>query len=187
MRLFAAVVPPPAVLDHLEAALDQVIPVRLGGRNPRTPRAGWHITLAFFGSVPDGCVPALAEDFAAVVAEHGPFRLELSGAGTFGGRTAWIGVGGEVTALKGLAGAVRGLWDGPGDGPGDGRGGEHKPHLTVSRRVAQFDLRDPMKALAVYRGPSWEVTEAILFESRLGHGVGGSALYVPLAAAALSA
>jgi 2'-5' RNA ligase len=57
-RLFAAVVPPESVLDHLDGALR-----RLRDR-PGAPR--WvgrdlqHVTLAFFGEVPEATVPALA-------------------------------------------------------------------------------------------------------------------------------
>jgi len=65
-------------------------------------------------------------------------------------------------------------------------GQPHRPHLTISRAVSRAGLTDPVRALTVYRGPEWEVTEAVLFESRLGQGVGGKSLYVPLAVAPLS-
>ncbi|MDR1807273.1 MAG: RNA 2',3'-cyclic phosphodiesterase [Propionibacteriaceae bacterium] len=182
MRLFAAIVPPPSVLDHLEHALDQVIPSRAGQRNPRTPRSTWHVTLAFFGEVPEGDVPRLAADFADLVTEHAPFALELAGAGTFSSRTAWVGVAGALPALKRLAADVRGLWFEP---DGDESGQAHRPHLTISRQAARAGLHEPLKALAVYRGPEWTVTTATLFESRLGHGVGGHALYVPVVEAPL--
>jgi 2'-5' RNA ligase len=178
MRVFAAIVPPPTVLDQLELALGQVIGPRAGQWNPLVPRASWHITLAFFGQVPAGHVPELASEFGQVVAGTEPFDLELAGAGSFAGRTAWIGVGGDNTALKALVSKVRALWPGPGD---EDPGQSHRPHLTISRQALRSDLGDPLKALAIYRGPSWTVTTARLIESRLGEGVGGHARYVTLA------
>ncbi|MDR0990782.1 MAG: RNA 2',3'-cyclic phosphodiesterase [Propionibacteriaceae bacterium] len=187
MRLFTALVPPTAVLDHLEQALDHVIPPREGQRNPRLPRSSWHITLAFFGQVPAGYIPQLSDDFYAAAARHTPFRLELTGAGTFGGRQAWIGVGGETDELSGLVKDVTGLWHyGEADEPAP-PASAHRPHLTFSRLAARADLTNPLRALSVYRGPTWSVTRATLFESRLGQGPGGRSLYVPLAEAPLAA
>jgi 2'-5' RNA ligase len=185
MRLFTALIPPPIVLDHVENALDQVIPLRAGHRNPRLPRTTWHITLAFYGEVPDGHVPEVIAEVGDRAREHRPFTVELSGAGTFSGHMGWIGVGGEVSRLKALMAAAADVWGGPGpETPGQTR----QPHLTISRKVTEARLGDALRALAVYRGPAWTVTHFHVVESQLGQGLGGHPLYrsvavVPLASA----
>ena len=57
MRLFAAVVPPDEVLDELERAIAPHVGQVPGLRWP--DRATWHITLAFFGEVPERVLPDL--------------------------------------------------------------------------------------------------------------------------------
>jgi 2'-5' RNA ligase len=42
-----------------------------------------------------------------------------------------------------------------------------------------------MRALAVYRGPEWTVTDIELFESELGSGIGGHPRYTQIAKADL--
>ncbi|EYT79135.1 2'-5' RNA ligase, partial [Streptomyces sp. Tu 6176] len=59
MRLFAAVLPPPDVLDALA---DEVAALRAlpgADRLRWTGRAGWHLTLAFYGEVAEETVPEL--------------------------------------------------------------------------------------------------------------------------------
>jgi RNA 2',3'-cyclic 3'-phosphodiesterase len=111
MRLFAAVVPPPAVLDHLEEALAAV----RAGVNPRdtrgplrwTEREQRHVTLAFYGQTPEGYVEELGAGLAQVAAGATPFPVALRGAGVFDRRTLWVGVGGDTEALGHLiSGAV---------------------------------------------------------------------------------
>jgi len=182
MRLFAAIVPPAAVLDHLATALDQVIPRRAGQRDPLLPRSNWHITLAFFGQVPSGHLPELAEGLAEITADWPSFELELAGAGSFSARQAWIGVGGDVATLKRLMSAVGEVWFQPTE---DRPRRSHRPHLTFSRAVVQGDLRDQLRALTVYRGPSWTVTSVDLLESKLGQGAGGHSHYAAVASAML--
>src|SRR5665648_529905 len=53
MRLFAAVTPPDDVLEHLETALASVRGGRVSGLRWTLPEAR-HITLAFYGEVPEG-------------------------------------------------------------------------------------------------------------------------------------
>ena len=99
--------PPGSVLDHLDGVLR-----RLRDR-PGAPR--WvgrdlqHVTLAFFGEVPEATVPALTAavgDALAVAEVH----LRLTGAGTFPAkgdpRVLWVGVDGDVEELAELAAAA---------------------------------------------------------------------------------
>ena len=127
---------------HLAAALD------------RDPDPRWHLTLAFLGEQPS------ADPYAEVLPSSAPFRLALAGAGTFGGRVLWVGVGEGCEALVELAGRVQDACRAAGaeleDRP-------YRPHLTV-RRGRDLDAGP----LSSYRGPAFDVDRAVLFESRDG-------------------
>lgn len=199
VRLFAAVFPPDEVLDHLELAIHGVSST---GVSPRwTPRENQHLTLAFYADVPEGTVDELSERLAVVAGKHGPFDLRLRGAGSFGSRVLWIGVDGEVGALRAVAedcldASVREV-------PEDVK--PHRPHLTVARaRAGQVrpprgrdrwgrarngrtganfsDARsalDPVAhALSVYAGPVWTADSMALVESFPGQGAQGGSRYV---------
>ena len=86
------------MLDHLDAAVSRV---RDRDGAPRwTPRESLHLTVAFFGEVPDRQVDDLTAALAEAETPPGPVRLRLDGAGTFPGRgpprVLWVGVDGEV-------------------------------------------------------------------------------------------
>lgn len=212
MRLFAAVRPPDDALDHLEGALASV----RGGpaARPRpgqaglrwTPPADRHVTLAFYGEVPDGYVDDLTAALDAVARGAAPFEASLAGAGLFDRRTLWIGCTGDGwTALMAGAGAVGADVAGrpadrrnrphltvararPGAGRGDGRRGGARDRgrpigvgrgerPTAAAAERSADPADLAHALALYRGPAWTVGEVALVASRLGAGPGGSPVH----------
>lgn len=158
MRLFAAIVPPPEVLDALDDEL-----ARLGVRSSESPlrwsgRSMWHLTLAFYGEAD------LAERTRFVAEQargHPALRLGLAGAGTFSG-VLWAGVEGDVEALGALAMALRGSGD---DKP-------FHPHLTLARwkrRSAQRPARRVAASLADFRGPRWQADDVVLMSSVRDH------------------
>lgn len=171
MRLFAALVPPPQALDHLDHALS--------GPRSRSeavlrwvPREKLHVTLAFYGEVPDGALPAIAAELESMGGGPAP-ELDLRGAGTFAERTLWVGVGGDVDAVRGLMRRAGGV---------GGREPErrNRPHITVARggrRSRDLDLRPVVHAVSVYRGPRWRPEEILLMASHLGQGRSGSPRY----------
>ncbi|MEO7447430.1 MAG: 2'-5' RNA ligase family protein [Humibacillus sp.] len=83
MRLFVAVLPPSEVLDQLEAVLEPRRESGAGGELRWTDRHQWHVTLAFFGDVPERRLDDLTEALAASVSGRDPVALRLAGAGTF--------------------------------------------------------------------------------------------------------
>ncbi|RHA44460.1 RNA 2',3'-cyclic phosphodiesterase [Cellulomonas rhizosphaerae] len=211
MRLFAAVWPPDEVLDHLDLALASVRggPSGLSSALRWSARETWHLTSAFYGDLPDGAVPGLVADLASTAAVVDPFALKLHGAGVFAHRTLWVGVGGDVAAQRRLtaacveAGESAGAWR-------DERARD-RPHLTVARvrpgsgpprrrgssaASAPAGRRSPgadddaaailVRALSVYDGPTWQVDELLLVESRPGAGRGGGPLYEPVERISLS-
>ena len=206
MRLFAAVWPPPDVLDHLDLALASVrgAPAGLSSAVRWSARETWHLTVAFYGDVPDGAVPGLTADLAQAAAGTEPYELALRGAGVFSHRTLWAGVGGDLDAQRVLsrvcveAGeAARGVTD---------HRPRERPHLTVGRvRPGNRPPRRPssrpdsrespaanedvaatlVRALAVYEGPRWLVDGLDLVSSQPGAGRGGGPLYERVATFAL--
>ena len=203
MRLFAAVWPPTDVLDHLDLALASVrgAPAGLSSAVRWSARETWHLTVAFYGEVPDGVVPALTADLAELAAGIEPYELALRGAGVFSHRTLWVGVGGDLETQRAV---TRGCVEAgeSASGATDNRPRD-RPHLTVGRvrpgsrpprrrssrpdRPGQRpDMTGPededvaaslVRALAVYEGPRWLVDELALVSSQPGAGRGGGPLY----------
>lgn len=135
MRLFTAVQPPAEVLDHLENAL---VVVRAGRTNGLrwTPPTDRHITLAFFGEVPDGYLEEVADALDDVAAAHHAFDAVLRGAGLFDGRTLWVGCAGDGWGpLMADAGKVGSELLGRAE---DRRS---RPHLTVARAGGRLSQR----------------------------------------------
>lgn len=203
MRLFAAVWPPDRVLDHLDLALAAVRGTPSGAdRGPVrwSARETWHLTLAFYGVLPDGSVPSLLEELAVAAARTPPYVLRLRGAGLFSHRTLWTGVGGDLDEHRALTRACGAAGELAGAQPD--RRVRERPHLTVARvnaaavparggrggrdgrRVGEgeAEVADALvAALAVYEGPDWTVGSLHLVESVPGAGRGGGPLYTPVA------
>lgn len=158
--------PPAPALDHLTGALrrlrDRPGAPRWAGRDTQ------HVTLAFFGEVPESKVPTLVDalGFLGSVGLH----LRLSGAGTFpekgDPRVLWVGVDGDVPALADLAGTVADAARAVGV-PVDRR--PYRPHLTLGRwpAAARGDRR-LAAALANYAGPHFTAGEVVLMRSHHG-------------------
>lgn len=187
MRVFAAIRPSADAAEHLASALDEIrsaagISLRWGDA------AQWHLTLGFRPDLPEGAIEDTLEDLAALARGHEPMDLRLSGAGTFSGRTLWIGVGGETDRLGAL------LRENP---MGEEDRERRRAHLTVARVSARAPrprrrrggwaqqppdptqqlLADAVRVLSVYRGPMWRATRVELVSSRLGEGRSGGPLH----------
>ena len=147
MRLFVQVRPSDDAIRHLRAHLTGV-----RTSNPDQ----WHVTLAFLGEV-ESAEP-LYDGLAAAASLHPPFRLSLRGGGSFGPRATWAAVGGDVDALRALAGDVEAVCRDAGVHLEDRA---YRPHLTVGR----VDRR----LLSSYDGPGWDVREIQLVHSVLGN------------------
>lgn len=101
LRLFAALSLPDDVAAPLTALMKGV-----GGAKWR-PRENLHLTLRFFGELPEPVAEDLDVELEAATRGIGPFSLRLKGAGSFGGvdpHALWIGAA-ESESLKRLAAA----------------------------------------------------------------------------------
>ncbi|MYT72161.1 MULTISPECIES: RNA 2',3'-cyclic phosphodiesterase [unclassified Streptomyces] len=161
MRLFAAVLPPAGVVEELGGVVDRLP----GGDGVRwTGRGGWHLTLAFYGEVPDGTVEELSERLARAAGRTGAFTIGLHGGGQFGGRALWAGVRGDLAALGRLAERARAA------GRKSGIEGEHRryrPHLTLARARDPYDFGPYLTALGTFAGTPWTAGELTLVRSDL--------------------
>ncbi|MFJ8821393.1 RNA 2',3'-cyclic phosphodiesterase [Streptomyces sp. NPDC102467] len=162
MRLFAAVLPPAEAIAELGAHVDRLPP---GDGLRWTGRDGWHLTLAFYGEVPEETVLELEERLGRAAARTEAFGLALRGGGHFGDRALWAGVRGDVAELKRLAeraeaaGRKAGL-------PGEHR--RYRPHLTLARNSrTDLDLGPYAAALDIFEGTPWTVGELALVRSNL--------------------
>ncbi|WP_080793816.1 RNA 2',3'-cyclic phosphodiesterase [Corynebacterium pacaense] len=182
MRLFAAVRPPHEVTEHLVRAL-RPLREELRGDLRFTDPDNWHITLAFYGELPEGAVEDLVDHLGLATRVNDNFTISIKGAGSFAQRNLWMGAGGETRALRTLMADC--LLD-----PEERK--RQRAHLTVARasqrsRIRGWDpvIPDLVRALAVYEGPAWRVEEIELIASEPGRGRGGGPLYTTVATLSL--
>lgn len=178
-RAFVAVVPPPAVLDAIDAA---AAPLRASLSDARwTTRAQWHVTLQFLGNHVD--LDAVAGALGALAASGGDARL--GGGGAFPserrGRVLWVALAEGAELLTRLADGVGALLAPLGSEP---ETRPHHAHVTLARLKAPGNLHGVVAALAVAAlGPAWPVEEIVLFRS---HTKSTGAEYEPISRVALS-
>jgi 2'-5' RNA ligase len=173
LRLFYAVELPSEVRERMAEHI-----ARLRAEMPRV-RAGWerteklHLTLKFFGAVPQSRVAALTLAAGRATSARAPFTLTVADAGAFPPRKAprvlWLGLRdsrGDLARLHQTLEtecAVAGF-------PREER--SFHPHITIAR------LREPRTALALAElhrelgFPPLEITvnEIVLMRSELGPG-----------------
>lgn len=176
LRAFLAVPLPAEVVRQAQAiqrdlrkALPQVRWVR--------PEA-MHLTLKFFGDVPEEALEKIGKVVLSVGSRQAPFQIEVTGLGIFPSlhrpRVIWLGIR-EDGSLKMLYQSLEEGFAHIGF-PAEGR--PFTPHLTLGR--ARERLPAPHEALERYRNHSCgavPVDQLILFESRLQP---AGAVYHPL-------
>lgn len=168
MRLFVGVLPPRRACEELTRA---IAPHRSAWPGLRwLDPAGWHMTLAFLGEVPEEVLPELETRLARAASRHAPMTLSLAGAGAFPSvrraRVFWTGVHGPHLRLARLAGSL---------GAGAVRAGAARtdrrrlrPHLSLARSRADVDVRPLVEGLQAFAGTPWEAHTVHLVRSRLG-------------------
>jgi 2'-5' RNA ligase len=170
VRLFAAVDPSAEVRDSLLAALGDARDEQLRW----VPTEQWHLTLAFYGEVAESKLDKLQEGLARAAERTAPFGIRFAGAGTFPrqptkARVFWIGLDGEVDALRRMADRCAGA----------GRRARiamedraFRPHLTLARaRHDAVDVTELTSGMASYTSPWLPVTSLRLVHSTLGREV----------------
>ena len=161
-RLFVAVSVPDEVADLVEEALE---PWRRALLDVRwTPRTNWHVTLRFLGSTDPRSVPWIGDRLTEVASDTAPFERGVRGLGAFPSlrrpRIIWVGLAGDITALKQLQSAVE-------TATVRKEEREFHPHFTIGRvregRRPKLDL-DPWKD---HPFGEWQPRELLLMQSKL--------------------
>ncbi|GAA1579753.1 RNA 2',3'-cyclic phosphodiesterase [Actinomadura kijaniata] len=171
MRLFAAILPPPDVLDELCAF---IAPYQAEWPDLRwTDRELLHVTLTFYGEVDDRTLERLLPRLERAVARHGPLNLSLAGAGAFPGngahaRVLWTGLYGDRRDLARLSAATTaaGRRVGAPGTPPDAPARVYRPHLTLARTRRPVDVRPIIEPMSAFAGSPWTATEVHLMQSR---------------------
>ena len=171
MRLFAAIVPPAAVVEDLEAFLAvrrEAAPFRW------TLPEHWHLTLAFMPEVADRRLDDLVERLGRAAARRTPFVLRVEGGGAFPNAARAKVLYADVvrddhaaTELPRLATGARAAATKAGAGA---EGGRFRAHLTLARLGRPQEVSNWVRLLDAYRGPEWAVEEFALVASHLGEG-----------------
>jgi 2'-5' RNA ligase len=174
--MFVAVIPPAAVLAHLE---EFVAPRRAADGPLRwADPQSWHVTLAFLPDVVTRRYDDLIDALGETAARSAGFGLRLAGAGAFPAADRagllWLGIEGEVSQLTRLSARARTAGARSGNRVD---GGRFRPHLSLARAREPLDLTRWLRVFSLYEGPEWDVAEFHLLESRLGQGVAGRALH----------
>lgn len=176
--MFVAVVPPPGVVEHLDAFLD----VRRGAAAYRWASAEQlHLTLAFLAEVPDRKVDDLVERLGRAASRRHAFDATVAGGGAFPhvsrARVLWAGLDLDEdgrTEIGRMATGARAAANRSGL-PVDGQ--RFRPHVTVARLGHPDEVSSWVRLLDAYRGPTWTVDTMTLIASYLGEGPRGKPRY----------
>jgi 2'-5' RNA ligase len=130
-----------------------------------------HLTLKFFGNVPDEEIDALALAAREAAAETAPLQLQATSAGAFPSsqapRVVWLGLGGDVLPLTQLFYRLEKAFAALGYPP---EGRAFNPHLTLGRVKSPANrerLARLLEKLPPVDWPPFTVKELILFQSVL--------------------
>ena len=169
IRAFLAIELPDAMRPGLAQVQEELKRSRADVR--WVPVANIHLTLKFFGNVPDDEIEALAQAARQAAAEAVPLQLKAISAGAFPSpnapRVVWLGLGGDMVPLTQLFYRLEKAFAALGHPP---EGRAFNPHLTLGR-VKSPANRDKLSGLLAklppVDWPPFEVKELILFQSIL--------------------
>jgi 2'-5' RNA ligase len=185
-RLFAAIVPPEDVVEHLDDFLD----VRRASADFRwSLRDQLHLTLAFMAEVPEAKVDDYVDRLA--LALEGVFldEIRLAGAVTFPhpAEAKVLAVGVRPTERQ--PAAVDVLLDRATNRARNAAvnaglevdGGAFRPHVTIARMRRPAEVTSWVRLLETYEGPPWTPYDVTVIASHLGDGPGGRPRYETVA------
>lgn len=171
MRMFAAALPSPEAVEHLE----EFLAVRREHASYRwTPAEQFHVTLAFSAHVPDRSLDDLLARLERAAAKRRPMQVRLAGGGAFPhpdrARALFAGLAAtedDRTELSRLATGARAAFAKAG-AKVDGQ--RFHPHVTLARIGRGDNVTSWVRLLDSYEGPPWTLDEISLVASHLGEG-----------------
>jgi 2'-5' RNA ligase len=169
IRAFLAIELPDALRSALAQVQEELKRSRADVR--WVPVGNIHLTLKFFGNVPDDEIGPLAQAAREAAAETAPLQLQATGAGAFPSpnapRVVWLGLAGDVMPLTQLFYRLEKAFATLGYPP---EGRAFNPHLTLGRVKSPANRDKLVRLLAKLPpvdGPPFTVKELILFQSVL--------------------
>lgn len=183
MRLFAALVPPPEAVEHLDEFL---VPRRAAADFRWTLVEQFHVTLTFVARAEEwradefvdrlgtglDTVPVAAFRLAGPVAFPNPAQAKVLATGVVPESDG----GGDV--LQRLAGRAKSAAVSSGL---EVDGARFRPHVTIARLRDPEDVTNWVRLLETYAGPLWSASEVEVIASHLGEGPRGRPRYETLA------
>lgn len=134
MRLFVGIHFPEDIVDQITALQGELRRKINGGRFPG--RENIHLTLQFLGETSPRRIAAITTALTAAARAHRSFTLSLGQPGYFGKgnpvRVVWLGISGELTALRRLQGGVASAMHALGFKEA---GRPYAPHITLLREA----------------------------------------------------
>lgn len=180
--MFAALVPPPEAIEHLDAFLEprrEAAPFRWAGVEQL------HVTLAFLAAVEERRLDDLLERLERAAAKRRSFEAAIAGGGAFPNvgraRVLWAGLDlddGGRTELDRLATGCRAAAGRAGIAV-DGQ--RFRPHVTLARIGHPAEASNWVRLLDEYAGPAWRADRVELVASYLGEGPRGRPRYETVA------
>lgn len=180
VRLFAAVVPAPEALAHLDEFLE---PRRAAGDFRWTRPEQLHLTLAFMADAADHRVDLYVDRLAESLDGLASVGLSLAGAVVFPnvaqGRVLATGVTGGDEVLVTAAARARNAAVACGI---EVDGQRFRPHVTIARTGGRpTEMTSWVRLLETYAGPSWPLESVSVIASHLGEGPRRTPRYETLA------
>jgi RNA 2',3'-cyclic 3'-phosphodiesterase len=179
LRAFLAIDPPSSLRPALSRVQEEL---KKSGADVRwVPVGNIHITLKFFGQIPEAQVEAIVAAAEEIARWQQPFALKVTGAGAFPSvknpRVVWLGLEGDLNVMGGfyrqLETAFAGLGFPPEDRP-------FAPHLTLGRVKSprnRVDLSRCLTMLPPLESEPFQIREIVLYRSNLSP---QGATYLPL-------
>jgi 2'-5' RNA ligase len=173
-RIFIALELPQDVqqaIRHFQADLKRVIPRRAARW---TRPEGIHLTLKFLGDVPVQHMEEISDALRQAAQGHQALRLRVEGAGCFPNlerpRVLWLGVAGDLDALRSLQAGVEKCTSPLGFPPEER---SFSPHLTLARTTQGASHAEASAIGAAIRQvdpgelATWQATTVSLMRSHL--------------------
>ncbi|MBW2018847.1 MAG: RNA 2',3'-cyclic phosphodiesterase [Deltaproteobacteria bacterium] len=180
IRAFIAISLPEPVLEVIARAQETLRGLGLNIRWVR--KEGIHLTLKFLGDIQRDDVEKIHAAMEQATKAFSSFTLRGEGMGVFPDlkrpRVVWIGISGDVEALRALQRDLESQLNGLGF-PKEKR--TFKGHLTVGRvkgRLGRTKLSEALEAVRDFRTASFTAQSVVLFQSDLRP---GGAVYSKLA------
>lgn len=157
IRTFVAIEPDDDTKAHIAAAIETLRQRRIDNLRLVRPE-GVHLTLKFLGDIEVSQVPKVADAMKHATSRRTPFSLTLGAPGVFPNtnraRVLWIGLDGDLKALKALQAGVEEALTAVGFAA---ERHPFNPHLTIGRmhhRASRFDRQCATDALVAIRLPA---------------------------------